>query len=160
MNSRRLVVLCLLALAAVPAFGQPCPKVNTTTQTPATMRAIVKSVNCLVEMMPATSSGLAGAPLPRTADVRYTGANAASNTQVETLPIIGPQHSRTYPGFVLAILTMPVDNAQKSAVVTWDSPQASIRGSGGGECKIKLNSDRTVDAVCSQTGGSMFIVYR
>jgi len=55
---------------------------------------------------------------------------------------------------------MPVDNTQKSAVVTWESPQASIRGAGGGECKVKLNADRSVDAVCNQTGGSMFVVYK
>jgi len=141
-------------------LAQPCPKVNTTTQTPATMRAIVKSINCLVEMMPSSSAATSGSALPRTADVRYTGASATSNTQVETWPIIGPQHTRTYPGFVLAILTVPVDNTQKSAVVTWESPQASIRGAGGGECKLKLNSDRSVDAVCNQTGGSMFVVYK
>ena len=141
-------------------LAQPCPKVNTTTQTPATMRAIVKSVNCLVEMMPASSSAMSGSPSLRSADVRYTGASTSSSTQVETWPIVGPQHTRTYPGFVLAILTMPVDNTQKSAVVTWESPQASIRGSGGGECKVKLNADRSVDAVCNQTGGSMFVVYK
>ncbi len=138
-----------LLLCAV-AVAQPCPKVNTTTQTPATMRAIVKSVNCLVE------SGAAPTATPaslRTADVR-------TGTQVDTLPIIGPQHSHTYPGFLLAILSMPVDNTHKSALVTPDAPQATVRGAGGGECKLKLNSDRTLDAQCNQAGGTVFVVFK
>src|ERR1043166_3845472 len=86
-------------LTCTLAVAQPCPKVNTTTQTPATMRAIVKSVNCLVQ------SGTAPTPVsPRTADVRF--AEARTGTQVDTLPIVGPQHTHTYPGFVLAILSM------------------------------------------------------
>jgi hypothetical protein len=135
------------------AFSEPCPKVNTTTQTPATMRAIVKAVNCLV------ASGAAPAPAAfRTADVRF--AEARTGTQVDTLPIVGPQHSHTYPGFVLAILSMPVDNIHKSAIVTPDSPQAIVSGAGGGECKLKLNSDRTIDAQCNQAGGTVFVVFK
>jgi len=141
------------ALFCTLAVAQPCPKVNTTTQTPATMRAIVKSVNCLVQ------SGTAPTPAsPRTADVRF--AEARTGTQVDTLPIIGPQHSHTYPGFLLAILSMPVDNTHKSAIVTPDSPQAMVSGAGGGECKLRLNSDRTLDAQCNQAGGTVFVVYK
>jgi hypothetical protein len=140
--------------AGTLALASPCPKVKTTTQTPATMRAIVKSVNCLVESGPA-------APAPvalRTADVRF--AEPRSGTQVDTLPIIGPQHSHTYPGFMLAILSMPVDNTHKSAIVTSESPQAIVSGAGGGECKLKLNSDRTLDAQCNQAGGTVFVVFK
>jgi hypothetical protein len=138
------MLLCSVALA------QPCPKIATTTQTPATMRAIVKSINCLVE------SGAAPTASPatlRTSEVR-------NGTQVDTLPIIGPQHSRMYPGFVLAILSMPVDNAHKSALVTPDAPQVTVRGAGGGECKLKLNGDRTLDAQCNQAGGTVFVVFK
>ncbi|PYX31976.1 MAG: hypothetical protein DMG80_09270 [Acidobacteria bacterium] len=141
-------------LAGAVALAQPCPKVKTTTQTPATMRAIVKSVNCLVESGPS-------APAPaalRSADVRF--AEPRSGTQVDTLPIIGPQHSHTYPGFMLAILSMPVDNTHKSAIVTPDSPQVMVSGAGGGECKLKLNSDRTLDAQCNQAGGTVFVVFK
>jgi len=135
------------------ADAQPCPKVNTTTQTPATMRAIVKSVNCLVQ------SGAASTPASsRTADVRF--AEVRTGTQVDTLPIIGPQHSHTYPGFMLAILSMPVDNTHKSAIVTPDSPQAIVSGAGGGECKLRVNSDRTIDAQCNQAGGTVFVVFK
>jgi hypothetical protein len=132
------------------AAAQPCPKVNTTTQTPATMRAIVKSVNCLVEAAPAPATTPASI---RTVDIRI-------GTQVDTLPIIGPQHSRIYPGFMLAILSMPVDNTHKSALVTPDAPQTVIRGAGGGECNLKLNSDRTLDAQCNQAGGTVFVVFK
>ena len=89
----------------------------------------------------------------RTGEVR-------GGTQVETLPIIGPQHTHTYAGFALAILYMPVDNTHKSAIVTPESPQADIRGAGGGECKLKLNSDRTLDAQCNQAGGTVFVVFK
>ena len=151
MKSLKIAVFSLFLCAA--ALAQPCPKVNTTTQTPATMRAIVKSINCLVE------SGATAPPASlRTADVRF--AEARTGTQVDTLPIIGPQHSRIYPGFVLAILSMPVDNNHKSAIVTPDAPQADIRGAGGGECKLKLNSDRTLDAQCNQAGGTVFVVFK
>ena len=150
MKLSKIAVLCLLA--GTLALAQPCPKVNTTTQTPATMRAIVKSVNCLVE------SGAAPQPALRTADVRFL--EPRTGTQVDTLPIIGPQHSRMYPGFVLAILSMPVDNTHKSAIVTPDQPQAMVSGAGGGECKLKLNSDRTLDAQCNQAGGTVFVVFK
>ena len=144
----------MLLLLAATAFAQPCPKISTTTQTPATMRAIVKSVNCLVE----SSSPAASSASLHTADMRF--ADVHGGTQVDTLAIIGPQHTHTYPGFTLAILSMPIDNVHKSAIVTPESPQADIRGAGGGECKLKLNSDRTLDAQCNQAGGTVFVVFK
>jgi hypothetical protein len=149
MNRLRSTLLSIFLLGAV-ALAEPCPKVATTTQTPATMRAIVKSINCLVEAGTAQTT----APgTPRTGETR-------GGTQVDTLPIIGPQHTHIYPGLVLAILSMPVDDTRKSAIVTPEAPQATIRGAGGGECKLKLNSDRTVDAQCNQAGGTGYVVYR
>ncbi len=153
MNLRRTAVVSAFALGlATAVLAQPCPKVNTTTQSPATMRAMVKSINCLVDM--------GGTPTPSSASLRSADIHSGNGTQVDTLAIIGPQHSRMYSGFVLAILSMPVDNSTKSAIVTLDAPQAAIRGAGGGECKLKLNSDHTVDAVCNQAGGTVFVVYR
>jgi hypothetical protein len=146
-----IAVLSFTLLASVASLAQPCPKVGTTTQTPATMRALVKSVNCLVESN-------AAAPTATPATLRV--AEVRGGTQVDTLPIIGPQHSRMYPGFVLAILSMPVDNTHKSGIVTPDSPQAEVRGAGGGECKLKLNSDHTLDAQCNQAGGTVFVVFK
>jgi hypothetical protein len=159
-------ITALCALTFSPrAVAQPCPTVKTTTQTAATMRAIVKSVNCLVESgaSPATTVGSVRTADVRTSDARTADtriADARPGTQVDTLPIIGPQHSRIYPGFLLAILSMPVDNSHKSALVTPDAPQATVRGAGGGECKLKLNSDRTLDAQCNQAGGTVFVVFR
>ena len=153
MTAPKIVLFALLMCTL--AAAQPCPKVNTTTQTPATMRAIVKSINCLVESEPAPATTSASL---RNVDVR--AADIRTGTQVDTLPIIGPQHSRIYSGFILAILSMPVDNTHKSALVTPDSPQATIRGAGGGDCKLKLNSDRTLDALCNQAGGTVFVVFK
>jgi len=145
-----LAVVLGLTLAGVAA-AEPCPKVLTTTETSATLRAIVKAVNCLVES--------SSAPAPGSATLRAS-SEPRGGVQVDTWPIVGPQHTRTYPGFLLAILTMPVDNAQKSALVTPDSPQTTIRGTSGGECRLRLNSDRSVDALCNQAGGTMLVVYR
>lgn len=151
MNLRKAALAAVfgLGLVGIAVAAEPCPKVNTTTETPATLRAIVKAVNCLID------SG--SAPATGTAAFRTEARGAL---QVDTWPIVGPQHTRTYPGFLLAILTMPVDNAQKSVAVTPDSPQVTIRGASGGECKLTLNSDRTIDAQCSQAGGTVFVVYR
>lgn len=154
-----ITALCALTFST-PAVAQRCPTVKTTTQTAATMRAIVKSVNCLVE---SGASPITTSASVRTADVRTADARVADSrpgTQVDTLPIIGPQHSRMYPGFQLAILSMPVDNSHRSALVTPDAPQATVRGAGGGECKLKLNPDRTLDAQCNQAGGTVFVVFR
>lgn len=148
MNLRRLPLLSL-ALCAT-ALAEPCPKVISTTQSAATMRAIVRSINCLVDSD--------ATPAPTNANFRV--AEVRGGTQVDTLPIIGPQHTHTYPGLVLAILSMPVDNTHRSVLVTPDSPQAAIRGAGGGECKLRLNPDRTLDAQCNQAGGTVFVVFK
>jgi len=152
MNLRKGALVAVFGLwLAGFAAAEPCPKVNTTTETPATLRALVKAVNCLIDSGPAPAAG--------SAVLRTTG-EARVGAQVDTWPIVGPQHTRTYPGFLLAILTMPVDNTQRSALVTPDSPQTTIRGTSGGECRLRLNSDRTVDALCNQAGGTVFVVYR
>jgi hypothetical protein len=154
-------IAALWLLLGTLAAAQPCPKVNTTTQTSATMRAIVKSVNCLVDSGAPVSSQLHTADA-RSADVRTSDPRFSEprGTQVDTLPIIGPQHSRIYSGFMLAILSMPVDSTRKSGLVTSDNPQATLRGAGGGECKLKLNQDRTLDAECNQAGGTVFVVFK
>ena len=150
MNPRRLPLLTLPVLLCAVALAEPCPKVLTTTQTAATMHQIARSINCLVD---ANSAPAPNATVLRTSEVR-------GGTQVDTLPIIGPQHTHNYPGFVLAILSMPIDNTHRSVLVTPDSPQAAIRGAGGGECHLKLNPDRTLDAQCNQAGGTVFVVFK
>lgn len=153
------IVFALSLVLSSLAAAQPCPKVLTTTQTPATMRAIVKSLNCLVDSKPEPGpAALRSADVRTVADPRF--GDQHTGTQVDTLPIIGPQHSRIYSGFMLAILSMPVDNTHKSALVTPDNPQAMVRGAGGGECTLKLNTDRTLDAQCNQAGGTVFVVFK
>lgn len=132
---------------ALPSAGvaQSCPKVVYTTAA-ATTRKMVASVNCLV--------------------ARSTAANAPAHTEVskaglmvETLPIIGPQHTRSYRKIVLALISVPVGNETKTALATADNPSATVSATAGAECKVKINLDNTVDGQCNQTGGTMFIVY-
>jgi hypothetical protein len=150
MNFRPLLqFLTLLSLSSI-ACAEPCPKVNVTTQSAAAMRAIARSINCLID---------AGST-PAQINPAVFRATDSRGTQVDTLPIIGPQHTQNYPGFQLAILSMPVDNTRRSVIVTPESPQAAIRGAGGGECKLKLNPDHTLDALCNQAGGTVFVVFR
>jgi hypothetical protein len=139
------IALCGLLLSAV-AVAQPCPKVATTTQTPATMRAIVKSINCLVE---------SGAT-PTTTPATLRSADFRGGTQVDTLAIIGPQHSPCIPG--LSAISMPVDNAHKSALVL-RMLASYVRGAGGGECKSNSMAT-TLDAQCNQAGGTVFVVFK
>jgi len=148
MNSLRLPLLSLFLCGA--ALAEPCPKVISTTQTAATLRQIARSINCLVDAN----------ATPAPVNTAFRATEVRGSTQVDTLPIIGPQHTHNYPGLVLAILSMPVDNTHRSVLVTPDSPQATIRGAGGGECKLKLNPDRTLDAQCNQAGGTVFVVFK
>ncbi len=126
---------------SVGAGAQSCPKVAYTTPA-ATTRQMVTSVNCLVA---------------RTA-VSRTEENKAG-FMVESFPVVGPQHTRRYKKIVLAVLSVPTGNETKTGLATPDSPTATVAGTAGAECKLKINSDNTVDAQCSQTGGNIFVVY-
>ena len=126
---------------SVVAGAQSCPKVAYTTPA-ATTRQMVTSVNCLVA---------------RTAVSRTEGNKAGF--MVESFPVIGPQHTRRYKKIVLAVLSVPTGNETKTGLATPDSPTATVAGTAGAECKLKINSDNTVDAQCNQTGGNIFVVY-
>jgi hypothetical protein len=126
---------------SVGAGAQSCPKVAYTTPA-ATTKQMVTSVNCLVA---------------RTA-VSRTEANKAG-FMVESFPVIGPQHTRRYRKIVLAVLSVPTGNETKTGLATPDNPAATVAGTAGAECKLKINSDNTVDAQCNQTGGNIFVVY-
>jgi hypothetical protein len=135
-----LLALSLLVFSAA-AVAQSCPKVAYTTPA-ATTRQMVTSVNCLVA---------------RTA-VSRTEVNKAG-FMVESFPVIGPQHTRSYRKIVLAVLSVPTGNETKTGLATPDNPTATVAGTAGAECKLKINSDNTVDAECNQTGGNIFVVY-
>jgi hypothetical protein len=134
--------LSLLALAfTAAASAQSCPKVAYTTPA-ATTKAMVMSVNCLVA---------------RSAPARAEVSKAAF--QVESFPVVGPQHTRSYRKIVLAMLAVPTATETKTALATADNPAATVSGTAGAECKLKINSDNTVDGQCNQTGGTLFVVY-
>lgn len=126
---------------SIGAGAQSCPKVAYTTPA-ATTKQMVTSVNCLVA---------------RTA-VNRTEVNK-NGFIVESFPVIGPQHTRSYRKIVLAVLSVPAGNETRTGLATPDNPAATVAGTAGAECKLKINSDNTVDAQCSQTGGNIFVVY-
>ena len=123
------------------AEAQSCPKVVYTT-TAATTKSMVASVNCLVAKSAASHS-----------EVNKAGL------LVESFPVIGPQHTRSYRKIVLAMISVPVGNETKTALATADNPSATVSATAGAECKLKINPDNTVDGQCNQTGGSLFVVY-
>jgi len=57
------------------------------------------------------------------------------------------------------MISVPACNETKTALATSDNPSAAMSATAGAECKIKINPDSTVDGQCSQTGGSLFIVF-
>jgi len=144
----RFKILCLvilLVLAAMTAAAQACPKVTYINPT-ATIQSLVFSVNCLIDTTERARSGRA-----------ETGKAAF---MVEAFPIIGPRHTRAYGTVVFAVLAVPTGNTTKTALVTPENPAASVSGTAGAECQIKINSDNTVDGQCKETGGMLYVIYR
>jgi hypothetical protein len=137
-----LLLVYLFSLLVFPvAVAQSCPKVVYTTSG-ATMKNVVASVNCLVA---------------RSASGR-TETNKAGFA-VESFPVIGPQHTRSYRKIVLAMISVPAGNETKTGLATPENPTATVTGTAGAECKLKINPDNTVDSQCSLTGGNLFVVY-
>jgi hypothetical protein len=132
--------LCFFGFS-VSAGAQSCPKVAYTTVA-ATTKNMVASVNCLVAR---SATG-------------HSEVNKAG-LMVESFPVVGPQHTRSYRKIVLAMISVPVGNETKTALATSDNPSATVSATAGAECKLKINADNTVDGQCNQTGGSLFIVY-
>jgi hypothetical protein len=144
----RFKILCLavlLVLAAAMAAAQACPKVTYINPT-ATVQSLVFSVNCLIDTTERARSGR-----PET---------GKAGLMVEALPITGPRHTRAFRTVVFAVLTISAGNATRTALVTPDNPAASVSGTAGAECKIKINADNTVDGQCTQTGGVLYVIYR
>jgi hypothetical protein len=142
-RSRTLTVALSLSFLtfSVTARAQSCPKVVYTT-TAATTKNVVASVNCLVAKSAAS----------------HGEVNKAS-LMVDSFPVIGPQHTRSYRKIVLAMISVPVGNETKTALATADNPSATVEATAGAECKLKINPDSTVDGQCNQTGGNLFVVY-
>lgn len=126
---------------SVAAGAQSCPKVAYTTPA-ATTKQMVTSVNCLVA---------------RTAVHRTE--ESKTGFMVESFPIIGPQHTHSYRKIVMALVSVPTGNETRTGLATPANPSATVAGTAGAECKVKINSDNTVDGQCNQTGGNIFVVY-
>ncbi len=135
----------VLVLAAAAMQGQTCPKVTYTTPN-ATIKSLVTAVNCL------SGAGETAA--------KPAAPGGKHDLAIESFQIIGPKRTRTYRKLVFAVLMVPVASSTQAVAVTPENPESSITGTGGGQCKIKINSDNTVDGVCNLTGGTMFVAYR
>jgi len=145
---KRLILALFIAVLAVGATAQTCPKVSYTTNETTTLRNVIKTVNCLV-----------GEKASKPAAAEAAAPAATTGTQVEALPIIGPQHTHAYHKIIVAILSVNTGNATSAAVATPDSPNATVSATAGAECKMKINKDNTVDAQCNLTGGTLYVVY-
>src|SRR4029450_11540523 len=143
----RYVFVAIFVSVSVSAMAQSCPKVTYSTPN-ATLKSLVAAVNCM------------NSATEKSGDVPVADKASKSALSVETFQIIGPQHTRNYRHVVFAVLSVPVGNGIKTVAVTKETEQASIMSTGGGECRIKVNSDNSVDGQCSLTGGTMYVVHR
>jgi len=143
---KRLGILIGILLVSAFAAAQSCPKVEYTTTAP-TLKSLVAAVNCL-------------AANTEQSNASKLAASTKASLQAETFQIVGPQHSNSYSGIVMAVLTVPTGGAIKSAVVTPDNREATVTAEAGGYCTVKINPDKTVDSHCYVAGGTVYILYR
>jgi hypothetical protein len=139
------LALAFLLLAA-SAAAQACPKVTFINNT-ATIQSLVTSVNCLIDVTERSRMN------PRAEQ------GAKPGLLVEAFPIIGPQHTRTYGKVVFAILEVPTGETTKTVVATPQSAEATVSGTAGGECKVKINSDHSVDGQCNQIEATLYVIF-
>ena len=141
----RIAFLATILVLTVVASAQNCPKVAYTANTPATIKSLVEAVNCLSSAEQASATKTAPSKDIMSADM---------------FKIVGPQHSHSYPGIVLAILTVNTTGGLKTAIVTPELREASVTAEAGGSCSVKINPDRTVDSHCYIAGGTVYVLYR
>jgi hypothetical protein len=147
MSVARYVSVLVLTVASASAMAESCPKVTYSTPN-ATLKDLVAAVNCM--------NSTREKPLEAAAADKMS----KSGLSVESFQIIGPQHTRNYRHVVFAVLSVPVGNGTKTVTVTKESDTAGIMSTGGGECRIRVNADNSVDGQCSLAGGTMYVVYR
>ena len=90
---KRLGILIGILLVSAFAAAQSCPKVEYTTTAP-TLKSLVAAVNCL-------------AANTEQSNASKLAASTKASLQAETFQIVGPQHSNSYSGIVMAVLTVP-----------------------------------------------------
>jgi len=136
--TREILSLTATLVLIQSAAGQACPKVTYINPT-ATIQSLVTSINCLIDT---------------------TERNRTAVVLVDAFQVIGPQHTRAYGRVLLAVLALPSGNTTKTALAMPDNREAIVPGAAAAECKVKINSDNTVDAACNLTGGTLYVVYR
>jgi len=143
--TREILSLTATLVLIQSAAGQACPKVTYINPT-ATIQSLVTSINCLIDTTE-----------------RNRTAKAETNKAVvlvDAFQVIGPQHTRAYGRVLFAALALPSGNTAKTALAMPDNREAIVPGAAAAECKVKINSDNTVDAACNLTGGTLYVVYR
>jgi len=143
--TREILSLTATLVLIQSAAGQACPKITYINPT-ATIQSLVTSINCLIDTTE-----------------RNRTAKAETNKAVvlvDAFQVIGPQHTRAYGRVLLAVLALPSGNTTKTALAMPDNREAIVPGAAAAECKVKINSDNTVDAACNLTGGTLYVVYR
>ena len=146
----KFVLLTVSLFLSATALAQTCPKVTYTTPT-ATTKSLVTSVNCLVSAYNASNTA--------SKTTKAATVETPKGLQVDSFQVVGPQHTRVYRKIILAMLSVPAGNEIRTALATPDSPEASVSGTAGAECKVKINADSTVDGRCNLTGGTLYVVY-
>ena len=147
MKSARFMLVVIVVGISARVMAQSCPKVAYSTPN-TTIKDLVAAVNCM------------NGANEKTSNLSPTDKGAKAGLSVESFQIIGPQHTRNFRHVVFAVLAVPVGNVLKTVAVTKETDAASIMSTGGGECRIKVNADNSVDAQCSLTGGTMYVVDR
>ena len=143
--TREILSLTATLVLIQSAAGQACPKVTYINPT-ATIQSLVTSINCLIDTTERN----------RTAKAETNKAGVL----VDAFQVIGPQHTRAYGRVLFAVLALPNGNTTKTALAMPDNREAMVPDVAAAECKVKINSDNTVDAACNLTGGTLYVVYR
>jgi hypothetical protein len=136
-----------LALVSATAAAQACPKVTFINNT-ATIQSLVTSVNCLIDVTERSRM-----------NPQVEQGSGKLGLRVDAFPIIGPQHTRAYRKVLFAILEVPTAEKTKTVVVTPEDGEATLSGTAGAECKVKINPDHSVNAQCNQ-GGTLYVIFR
>ena len=115
---------------------------------------------CLVVLLVLTAVTAAAQACPKVTDINPTATIQSLVISVNCL-IDTTERARSGPAETgKAAFAVPAGSTTKTALVTPENRAASVSGTAGVDCKIKINSDSTVDGQCKQTGGVLYVIYR